>query len=128
MNEAFAPRVVDGGTYLLSRTCSLARNPFYKREERRSLPPGLCRQVFALLAREAAGGLVYAGSAFVTLPQRARDEFWTRTEAIKIPNAVVPELRGGNRKASFVRPMVRVRARHLRGEGMLRHASLTALL
>jgi DNA ligase D-like protein (predicted ligase) len=83
---------------------------------------------FALLAREAAEGLVYAGSAFVTLPQHARDEFWTRTEAIKIPKAVVPELRNGNRKASFVRPELRVRARHLRGEGMLRHATLTALL
>ena len=83
---------------------------------------------FALLAREAAGGLVYAGAAFVTLPQPAREQFWTRTEAIKIPKAVVPELRNGNRKASFVRPELRVRARHLRGEGMLRHATLTALL
>jgi hypothetical protein len=64
----------------------------------------------------------------VTLRQPARDQFWTRTEAIKIPKAVVPELRNGKRKASFVKPMVRVRARHLRGEGILRHASLTALL
>jgi ATP-dependent DNA ligase len=80
---------------------------------------------FALLAREEAGGLIYAGSAFVTLPQPLRDEFWSRTEAIKIPKAVVPELRKGARKASFVRPELRVRARHLRGDGMLRHASLT---
>ena len=75
-----------------------------------------------------ACGLVYAGSAFVTLPQPARDQFRTRTEAIKILKAVVPELRNGNRKVSFVKPMMRVRARHLRGEGMLQHATLTALL
>jgi bifunctional non-homologous end joining protein LigD len=83
---------------------------------------------FALLAREAASGLTYAGAAFVTRPQPARDQFWTRTQAIKIPKAAVPELRNGDRKASFVRPELRVRARHLRGEGMLRHAALTALL
>jgi DNA ligase D-like protein (predicted ligase) len=83
---------------------------------------------FALLAREEAGGLVYAGSAFVTLPQPARDEFWTRTEAIKVAKAAVALPRLGAHKASFVRPELRVRARHLRGEGMLRHAALTALL
>ena len=68
--------------------------------------------LFALLARDTAGELIYAGAAFVTLPQPARDQFWTRTEAIKIPKAAVPELR--NRKASFVRPELRVHARHLR--------------
>ena len=72
--------------------------------------------------------LVYAGAAFVTLPQRARDQFWTRIEAIKIPKAVVPELRNATRTASFVKPELRVFARHLRGEGILHHATLTALL
>lgn len=70
----------------------------------------------------------YVGSAFVTLPQPARDQFWTRAEALKVSTAVLPELRGGKRKASFVKPELRVRARHLRGEGMLRHAALTGLL
>jgi ATP-dependent DNA ligase len=82
---------------------------------------------FALLAREEGGRLVYAGSAFVTLRQPTRDQFWSRAEALKIAKAAVPELRG-KRKASFIRPELRVRARHLRGEGMLRHATLTALL
>jgi len=83
---------------------------------------------FALLAREESEGLVYAGSAFVTLGAADRDRFWTTTAALKIPKAVVSELRKGKRKASFVRPELRVRARHLKGGGMLRHASLTALL
>ena len=34
----------------------------------------------------------------------------------------------GSRKASFCRPELRDSARHLRGEWMLRHASLTAQL
>jgi bifunctional non-homologous end joining protein LigD len=83
---------------------------------------------YALLARETDEGLAYAGSAFVTLPQPERDRFWTRAEKLAVDRAVIPELRKGNRKATFTRPEMRVRARHLRGEEMLRHASLTALL
>jgi bifunctional non-homologous end joining protein LigD len=48
---------------------------------------------FALLAREESEGLVYAGSAFVTLDAADRDRFWTTTEALKIPKAVVAHLR-----------------------------------
>jgi bifunctional non-homologous end joining protein LigD len=81
---------------------------------------------FALLAREEGGQLVYAGSAFVTLPAKARDRFWERAEALKIDRPAVAEIK--RRKVGFVKPTIRVRARHLRGETMLRHASLTALL
>jgi ATP-dependent DNA ligase len=80
----------------------------------------------ALLARDTEEGLVYAGSAFVTLRAPHRDAFWIRTEALKVPKPVCPELR--RTKASYVRPELRVRARHLRGEGMLRHASLQAII
>lgn len=66
--------------------------------------------LFALLAREEDGGLAYCGSAFVTLPQPARDEFWSRAEALKVDCPAVAELRKGRRKASFVRPELRVRA------------------
>jgi ATP-dependent DNA ligase len=84
---------------------------------------------FALLAREEGGELVYAGSAFVTLPQPERDRFWTSAEALKVKRLVIPELATpGRRKASFVKPELRVRARHMKAEGMLRHASLTELL
>ena len=81
---------------------------------------------FALLAREEADALIYVGSAFVTLPQPARDAFWTRTAELAVEKPVVRGLRSA--KASFVRPELRVRARHLRGCDMLRHATLTALL
>jgi hypothetical protein len=39
---------------------------------------------FALLAREEEDGLVYAGSAFVTLSAAERDRFWTTTEELKV--------------------------------------------
>ena len=82
---------------------------------------------FALLAREEEGELVYAGSAFVTLPAAERERFWTRAEALKVKRPAV-QLAGGCRKASFVRPELRVRARHMKAEGMLRHASLVSII
>ena len=82
---------------------------------------------FALLAREEEGELIYAGSAFVTLPQPERDLFWTSAEALKMKRSAM-KLGAGGRKATFVKPEMRVRAKHMRAEGMLRHASLTALL
>ena len=84
---------------------------------------------FALLAREEPEGLTYAGSAFVTLDAASRDRFWTGIERLRIARPVVPQLRGGNRKAAWVKPEMRVRARHLKGGGdMLRHGALTKLL
>ena len=80
-----------------------------------------------LLAREQEDGLVYAGSAFVTLPQKERDRFWTTTEALKVKRPAV-KMETVGREASYVKPELRVRAKHMRTEGMLRHASLTALL
>jgi hypothetical protein len=84
-----------------------------------------------LLARKLSSlsqqdGLVDAGSAFVTLPQPARDQFWTRTEALKIKRPAVKAI--ARNRASFVKPELRVRAKHLKGGDMSRHASLTALI
>ena len=81
---------------------------------------------FALLAREEDGKLVYAGSAFVTLPTKPRDQFWKRAEALTVSRPVLKEIQ--RRKVSFLKPEMRVRARHLRGENVLRHASLIELL
>jgi bifunctional non-homologous end joining protein LigD len=81
---------------------------------------------YALLARQEGGQLVYAGSAFVTLPTKARDQFWQRAEALKVDRPAVSEIR--RRKVGFVKPSIRVRARHLRGETTLRHASLIGVL
>jgi hypothetical protein len=63
----------------------------------------------------------------VILPAAGRDRFWTTAEALKVKRPVV-QLANGARKATFVRPHLRVRARYMKTEGMLRHASLTALL
>lgn len=81
---------------------------------------------YALLAREEDGKLIYAGSAFVTLPTQSKDRFWKQAEALTTSNPVLTEIR--RRKVSFLKPQMRVRARHLRGETMLRHASLTEML
>jgi DNA ligase D-like protein (predicted ligase) len=84
---------------------------------------------YALLAREEPGGLVYAGAAFVTLPADARKRFWTRSEQIKIPKPVrAAGLDTRKRKVSWFKPEIRVKAKHLRGGDMLRHARLTGLL
>jgi bifunctional non-homologous end joining protein LigD len=80
---------------------------------------------FALLARETGDGPRYAGRAFVTLSQPERGEFWTRVKALA---AEKPPIRSTRKKAIFVRPMLRVRAKHLRGDGGLRHASLIGIL
>lgn len=81
---------------------------------------------YALLAREEDGQLVYAGSAFVTLEQSARDRFWRAAEALKISRPVLPEIR--KNKVGFLKPELRVRARRMRGEGMVRHGVVTDLL
>jgi DNA ligase D-like protein (predicted ligase) len=81
---------------------------------------------FALLARQTETGLSYAGSAFVTLPQAERDAFWEATDQLKIKTPAVRDLRGA--KASFLKPLLRVRAKHLKGGNMLRHASLVEML
>ncbi len=81
---------------------------------------------FALLARETDAGLVYVGSAFVTLPKVERDRFWAATDSLTVTKPAVKEIRRA--KVGFVKPVLKVKARHLRGAGMLRHASLAKLL
>ena len=71
-------------------------------------------------------GLAYAGSAFVTLPDEERKAFWEATELLKVGVPAVPEIRRA--KASFVKPKLRVRVKHLKGGEFLRHASLVELL
>ena len=81
---------------------------------------------FALLARQSDVGLTYAGSAFVTLQQAERDAFWEVTELLKVNTPAVLGISGA--KASFLKPLLRVKAKHLKGGEMLRHASLIELI
>jgi DNA ligase D-like protein (predicted ligase) len=84
----------------------------YRREKDRSV---------ALLARETDGGLQYAGGAFVTLSDEERERFWRATERLASDK---PSLLTDIRGASWLRPGIRVRAKHLRCSGKLRHATL----
>jgi bifunctional non-homologous end joining protein LigD len=84
------------------------------------------RAPIALLARQGEEGLELAGPAMVTLADPERARFWTAIEALKTDRpAVTMDKR---REGSFVAPRLRVRARHLRGEEGLRHATLVALI
>lgn len=78
----------------------------------------------ALLARDGADGLTYAGSAFVTLADGDRERFWREVERLGRERSVVEV---SSKSAAWVTPELRVRARYLRGEGKLRHATLVCL-
>jgi bifunctional non-homologous end joining protein LigD len=80
----------------------------------------------ALLAREVDGRLVYAGGAMLTLPQHKRDLFWDAGEVLRTDE---PPLAMKPRKGvSWIKPTMRVKVRTLRGEEMLRHATVRDLL
>jgi DNA ligase D-like protein (predicted ligase) len=81
---------------------------------------------FALLARDTKDGLEYAGGAFVTLKGQDREAFWSATDLLKTDRPSIPEIRRS--RVSFLKPFLRVRAKYLRGEDMLRHASLVRLI
>jgi hypothetical protein len=78
------------------------------------------------LAREADEGLEYAGTAFVTLSAADRERFWRATErlATGLPALSVPRPVG----VSWMKPELRVTAKHLRGAGKLRHATLASVI
>jgi ATP-dependent DNA ligase len=75
--------------------------------------------VFILLARETDEGLEYVGGAMLTLPDAEREVFWAAMEQLGCDR---PPLKVSKRSgACWTKPMRRVRVRHLRGEGMMRH-------
>ena len=78
----------------------------------------------ALLAREYAGVLIYAGAALVGLPKEVRE----RVDALS-PITRPPVHDTGRKSATWLPPEVRLRIRHLRGEegSFLRHASVKGL-
>jgi DNA ligase D-like protein (predicted ligase) len=84
------------------------------------------KPAMALLARQAEGGLDYAGAAFVGLAALERETFWRRAEDLAIP---APALAGVRRKgATWCRPEQKVRVRYLRGGSeLIRHAAIARL-
>ena len=81
---------------------------------------------FALLAREEDSRLAYAGSAFVTLGGADGELFWRRAADLASEEPALKEFR--TRTAQWLRPEMRVRARHLKGGDKLRHATIAGVI
>ncbi len=77
----------------------------------------------AILARRDEHGLHYVGDAFIALKAAEREAFWSYAEANLAEAPALPLKRSG----TWLRPGLSARVKHLRGEGMLRHASLKGL-
>jgi len=84
------------------------------------------KPAFALLAREGAERLEYAGSAFLTLSGASRDRFWAEIERLARPTPALTI--GTHKKARWARPELRVRVQHLKGGDKLRHATVRELV
>lgn len=76
----------------------------------------------APVALLAEGG-EYRGNAFISLPEAAREAFWTYVEKAKLPKAALSGITG-HKKATWIKPGLTARVRHLRGEEPLRHATV----
>jgi DNA ligase D-like protein (predicted ligase) len=77
-----------------------------------------------LVAREAAGRLHYAGRVMVTTGGKAREALWERLEKRIVDVPPLPELK--RKDATWVKPGLKTKVRHLRGEETLRHATMVA--
>ena len=82
---------------------------------------------WALLAREQEGGLQFVGPAILRLPSQAKAEWAEKFATMAIENPALKGLRRAN-KAQWLKPELRVRARHLKAKGVLRHATVKALI
>ena len=79
----------------------------------------------ALLARQEAEGLVYAGAAFLTLGGEGREALSAKAKELAQERPILPWMRG--RKARWVRPEVILKVKHLAGARRLRHATVKAV-
>jgi bifunctional non-homologous end joining protein LigD len=80
----------------------------------------------ALLARETEERrLEYVGGAMVTFRESERERFWRATEHLRVDKPPLHMER--TKDTTWLRPEMRVRVQHLKGEEMLRHATLKAI-
>jgi DNA ligase D-like protein (predicted ligase) len=80
----------------------------------------------ALLARETEEhSLEYVGAAMVTLPAPDRERFWRASERLRIPKPALHVER--MKETTWLKPEMRVKVVHLRGEEPLRHATIKAI-
>jgi hypothetical protein len=76
----------------------------------------------AYLRKEAAGELKFAGTAFLTISGKARDELQQCIEKLVTERPPVPQRIW--RKPQWLKPELRVRVKHLAGGDALRHGSV----
>jgi bifunctional non-homologous end joining protein LigD len=80
----------------------------------------------ALLARETEDHcLEYAGAAMVTFAESEREKFWRTMERLATDRAPLHMKQPS--ESSWVRPEIRLRVQHLRGEETLRHATVKGI-
>jgi ATP-dependent DNA ligase len=76
----------------------------------------------ALLARAEEQRLAYAGSAFIAVSGKEREQLWTRLDGIKLERCPIANLRLAD--AQWVKPQLVARVRHLPGAKHLRHGTV----
>jgi ATP-dependent DNA ligase len=81
---------------------------------------------WALLASDHDGELVFAGPAILHPPQKERGQWATLMAALAMAKPPLRGLRQGS--AQWLRPELRVRVRHLKTKGVLRHATVKQLI
>jgi len=81
---------------------------------------------WALLASERDGQLEFAGPAILNPPHALRAVWRERMAALEVAKPPVRGLRQGS--AQWLRPELRVRVRHLKAKGTLRHATVKHLI
>ncbi|GAA2817397.1 DNA ligase D-like protein (predicted ligase) [Aminobacter aminovorans] len=90
-------------------------------ERKRGAAPSL------LLAEETDTTLHYVGRAIPAIAQARRDELWQALEYLHTSHFATP-IGAGNKAAVPVQPVLKVMAKHLRGEEKLRHATVVEIL
>ena len=81
---------------------------------------------WALLASDRDGQLEFAGPAILNPPQALRAAWRERMAALAVAKPPVRGLRQGT--AQWLRPELRVRVKHLKAKGVLRHATVKQLI
>ena len=81
---------------------------------------------WALLASDRDGRLEFAGPAIFNPPRAARAAWMARMAELVLAKPAVSGLK--RRSAQWLRPELRVRVKHLKAKGVLRHATVKQLI
>ena len=87
---------------------------------------GIARFVCAATRFVATGQLKFAGPAILNPPQALKAAWRERMAALAVAKPPLRGLRQGS--AQWLRPELRVRVKHLKAKGVLRHATVKQLL